>query len=102
MASFGMGSWIFSEGKKDTRTVPGIRPGRRRLWRKGWIMRALIRFVVSVMATAIAAVAVVLPWDLRIRYARLLRWFRNKLMQHVGVARRWALARRWEWDDHEA
>ena len=70
--------------------------------KKGGPVRRLFGFTFSLVATVIAAVALVLPWGIRIQYGKLLRWVRNGLMQNVKFVRRWALRKRWEWDSHEA
>jgi len=77
-------------------------PGTARAPRKGSFARALIRSMIAIAATVLAAIAVVLPWGLRIKYSALLRWFRNLLMQNVRAVRTWALRKRWEWDSAEA
>jgi hypothetical protein len=53
------------------------------------------------VATVVAAIAVVLPWGLRIKYSALLRWSRDLLMQNSGAVRQWALKTRWKWDVDE-
>ena len=63
--------------------------------------RRVMKSVIAVGATGIAAVALLLPWDLRIRYARVLRWFRNLSMQNSRAVRKWAFSKRWEWDNNE-
>lgn len=49
-------------------------------------------------ATVLAAIAVVLPWNIRNKYSALLRWLRDLLMQNSGAVRHWALKKRWKWD----
>jgi hypothetical protein len=68
---------------------------------KKGLVRAILRSVMVILSTIMAAIAVILPWGLRIRYAKLLRWFRNQLMQNSRIVRKWALGKRWEWDTHE-
>lgn len=69
--------------------------------RKRSFLGIVMGFTIAVGATAVAAVAVMLPWGLRNRYASVLRWFRNLLMQNSRAVRKWALRKRWEWDSDE-
>jgi hypothetical protein len=58
-------------------------------------MRGLLRFGLWLVSTIIAGIAVLLPWDLRIKYSAFLRWLRDLLMQNSQGVRRWALRARW-------
>jgi hypothetical protein len=64
-------------------------------------MKSLIKGVLWLAATILAAIAVVLPWDIRIKYSAFLRWLRDLFMQNSQAVRRWALKERWSWDTNE-
>ena len=78
------------------------RPVTKKPRGKGGIIRTVFRFLMLLASTTMAAIAIILPWKLRIQYAKLLRWFRNQLMQNSRVVRNWALGKRWEWDNHDS
>jgi hypothetical protein len=63
--------------------------------------KGLAAALLRIAAIALAAIAVLLPWRLRNKYGALLRWIRDLLMQNSRAVRRWALKRRWSWDNHE-
>jgi hypothetical protein len=64
-------------------------------------MRGLVKGLLGLTVTVLAAIAVVLPWDIRCKYSALLRWLRDLLMQNSHAIRRWALKARWRWDSDE-
>jgi hypothetical protein len=64
-------------------------------------MRSLMKGLLRLAVTVLAAIAVVLPWGIRNRYSALLRWFRDLLMQNSRAVRQWALKERWSWDSDE-
>lgn len=65
-------------------------------------LAAVARFLVAMVMTVMAAIGVMLPWRMRLLYARVLRWLRNLLMHNLKFVRRWALRTRWEWDGHDS
>ena len=64
-------------------------------------MKSLMSGILMIATTLLAAIALVLPWNIRCKFSALLRWFRDLLMQNSQGIRRWALKARWSWGSDE-